>query len=250
MPVHDWSRVEAWLFHDFHHSWIAEIGRALNGGVLPGDFYALVERRGADFRLDATTPTDRPEDARAAVERGPRGGSPGLAEPRVELTAETDMEFYRRKQSIVAVRHVTGDRVVAVVEVVSPSNKNNRHGVESFVRKAAELLDQGIHLLILDLIHPGPRDPGGIHGLIWDFIAGADVLPPERPLALAAYEADLATRAYVVPLAVGDALPDMPLFLAPRACVEVPLEATYRAAVAAFPRRWRHLLERPSSGAS
>ena len=25
MPVHDWTRVEAGIFHAFHHSWIEEI---------------------------------------------------------------------------------------------------------------------------------------------------------------------------------------------------------------------------------
>ncbi len=27
MPVHDWTRVEAGIFHDFHHAWIEEIKR-------------------------------------------------------------------------------------------------------------------------------------------------------------------------------------------------------------------------------
>jgi len=69
------------------------------------------------------------------------------------------MEFYRRKQSHIAVRHVGGDHVVAVIEVVSPGNKSSKHAFESFVEKAAELIDRGIHLLILDLFPPGPRDP-------------------------------------------------------------------------------------------
>jgi hypothetical protein len=63
-----------------------------------------------------------------------------------------------------------------------------------------------------------------------------------QPFALVASEI---VRAFVSTLAVGDRLPDMPLFLAPRACVEVPLEETYLAAFAACPRRWRHILEQP-----
>src|ERR687884_439463 len=30
MPVHDWTRVDAGIFHHFHHAWIAEISSALN----------------------------------------------------------------------------------------------------------------------------------------------------------------------------------------------------------------------------
>jgi hypothetical protein len=44
MPVHDWARVEAGIFHDFHHSWIEEIKRALNRGLLTPPYYALAEQ--------------------------------------------------------------------------------------------------------------------------------------------------------------------------------------------------------------
>ena len=44
MPIHDWTRVEAGIFHAFHHSWVEEIARALNRGLLPPDYYALPEQ--------------------------------------------------------------------------------------------------------------------------------------------------------------------------------------------------------------
>jgi hypothetical protein len=65
-------------------------------------------------------------------------------------------------------------------------------------------------------------------------------------LTLVAYECGLTTRAYIELLAVGKALPDMPLFLEPNGCIMVPLEATYEAAFAVMPRRWRTVLEPPS----
>src|SRR5581483_8630143 len=45
MPIHDWTRVDAGIFHAFHHEWITEIGRALNRGLLPPDYYALPEQQ-------------------------------------------------------------------------------------------------------------------------------------------------------------------------------------------------------------
>jgi len=39
------------------------------------------------------------------------------------------------------------------------------------VEKAAELVEYRIHLLILDLHLPTPRDPRGIHGAIWEEIS-------------------------------------------------------------------------------
>lgn len=36
MPIHDWTRVEAGIFHDFHHAWIAyESGANLRAWVEP-----------------------------------------------------------------------------------------------------------------------------------------------------------------------------------------------------------------------
>ena len=55
MPIHDWTRVEAGIFHDFHHAWIEEVKRALNAGVLPDDYYALAEQHAAGFGPDVLT---------------------------------------------------------------------------------------------------------------------------------------------------------------------------------------------------
>ena len=35
MPVHDWTRVAAGTFHDFHQAWIVALSHALNAGLLP-----------------------------------------------------------------------------------------------------------------------------------------------------------------------------------------------------------------------
>jgi len=55
MPVHDWSRVDARIFHAFHHGWIEELSRALNRGVLPPDYYALPEQFAGGFGPDVLT---------------------------------------------------------------------------------------------------------------------------------------------------------------------------------------------------
>ena len=250
MPVHDWTRVDAGIFHAFHQQWIIAISNELNEHLLTGEYYALPEQHAVGFGPDVLTlqgtPDDEAGDSDEATEFGGRaGGTALLAAPIATLTGETDMEFYRRKQNRVAIRHVSGDRVVAVVEIVSPGNKSSRHAMQSFVEKGAEFLDQRVHLLIVDLFPPGPRDPQGIHATIWDEIAGQGYsLPADRPLTLAAYETALSVRAYVKHVAIGESLPEMPLFLKPNGCVSVPLEATYQTAFAAMPRRWSRVLDR------
>jgi hypothetical protein len=49
MPVNDWTRVEAVIFHAFHHRWISAISDLLNEGILPDDYYALPEQHAAGF---------------------------------------------------------------------------------------------------------------------------------------------------------------------------------------------------------
>jgi Protein of unknown function (DUF4058) len=247
MPIHDWTRVEAGIFHHFHHGWIEEITRALNAGVLPSAYYAMAEQYAAGFGPDVLTLQGfgGNEETEGLDPRSPREELGGLltAPPRARLVGETDMEFYLRKQNTVTVRHVSGDRVVAMVEIVSPGNKSSQHTLRSFVEKAADLLRRGVHLLILDLHPPGPRDPHGIHAAVWDEVAGQGFEPPpDKPLTLAAYESGLSIRAYVEPVAVGDTLLDMPLFLVPGGHVLVPLDATYQAAWNAVPLRWRRVV--------
>lgn len=175
MPVHQWRRVEAGIFHDFHHAWIEEIKRTLNSGLLPPQYYAMAEQPAAGFGPDVLTlQTAAPEASNGAGEHvtAQDGGTLLMTQPEVQLIVETDLEHYRRKQSAVVVRHVSGDRIVAMVELVSPGNKASRHALRSFVEKAAELLGQGIHLLIVELQPPTSRDPQGIHGTIWEQITG------------------------------------------------------------------------------
>ena len=246
MPIHDWSLVDAGIFHDFHHAWTEEIKRVLNAGLLPPQYYALTEQYAAGFGPDVLTleSTERDDEAGDWSDASEGGTTLLLSPPKVRLVAEAELEFYRRRQSVVAVRHVSGDRTLAVIEVVSRGNKASRHALRSLLDKATELLDRRIHLLILDLHPPTPRDPEGIHGAIWEDLTGQSYVAPEdKPLTLVAYESNATVRAYIEPVAVGDVLPDMPLFLEPGAHVPVPLEATYRSAFAAVPRRWQTVLE-------
>ncbi len=236
MPMHDWKRVDAGIFHAFHHSWIEEIHRALLKR-LPADYYSLPEQIAAGVGPDILA-------LKSDDQNEPDGG--GLAtktRPKTKLYQETETEFYLSKQKAVVIHHVSGDRVVAVIEIVSPGNKNSAHGLRSFVTKARELLRQKIHLLIVDPIPVSNRDPFGLHAaIIEDFQDDPLRLPPETPLSVFAYECDDRVRSYLEPLAVGDCLPDMPVFLYPEMYIDVPLEATYMGAWEAVPRRWQKVI--------
>src|SRR5262249_17851650 len=55
MPVHDWARVEAGIFHDFHTVWIGHLRTALNEGILPEGYYALAEQHAGRSIADVLT---------------------------------------------------------------------------------------------------------------------------------------------------------------------------------------------------
>lgn len=264
MPIHDWNRVPHGIFHDFHHEWISTICRALNGGLLPTPYYALKEQTTAGLGPDVLTLQGAPADSDPDAAMDPEDGAgtttatAALVRPQTTYTAESDAEFYRRKKGVIAVRHVSNDRVVAIIEILSPGNKASGHAFQALLDKAWELLEYRVHLLFIDLFPPSRRDPNGLHAAIWDTILQEDdrppegrfVPPPDKPLTLVAYESALVIRAHVEFTAVGEPLPNMPLILEPGAAVSVPLEATYQAAFAAVPGRWRRVLEAPAGPAS
>lgn len=245
MPIHDWTRVDAGIWHAFHVSWISEIQGALNSGLLPSSYYALAEQMAGPMGPDVLT-LQTSEASRSSDPEEPGGLLVAVAPPRVRLIDEVEADTYAQKRRTVVIRHVSGDRIVALIELVSPGNKSSRAAVESFVDKAVRSIMHGYHLMVVDLFPPSARDPQGIHGAIWGELGGLPFsIPPAEPLTLVAYSAGAAKRAYIEPTAVGRELTPMPLFLQPEMYINLPLEETYEAAYRkSLPGRWKQVLER------
>jgi hypothetical protein len=169
--------------------------------------------------------------------------APNRPKARYVMAAMPENERYARKARRIAIHHELGN-VVAVIEIVSPGNKDSKRALRTFVDKSTSLIQQGVNLLVVDLFPPGPRDPQGIHQAIWDELSNEPFeLPAEKSLTVAAYQASPTTTAYVDPVAVGDMLPDTPLFLREERYVSVPLEETYQATWNGLPVEIRRLLE-------
>jgi hypothetical protein len=243
MPVHDWTRVDAGLFHAFHQRWISALSDALNTGGLPPDYFALVEPSVGGPVPDILTllPASIDPEADEGLSVSPVATAP----PRIRIFRQSEDVIYLRRADRISVRRRHGE-VVAVIEIVSPGHKASARALLDFVEKSAGLIGQQIHLLVIDLFPPSRLDPQGIHKAIWDAFVEEDFgLPSDKPLTLASYEAQTPPIAYVESVAVGDVLPDMPIFLKPGEWVPVPLEATYQTAWAFFPAPLKRLLESP-----
>ena len=242
MPVHDWTRASDGDFHDFHCSWITHLKESLNDGLLPDGYYAQSEQHAGRMIADILTLSnvdtltqDMPSAGVALAEAPPQVSFKMVAG---EATA------YRIARQTITIRHQSGRRIVAMIEVVSPGNKDGRHHLRQFVDKATSAIWQGIHLLVIDLHPPGKHDPAGVHGLIWDDVGGGTFeLPDDRQLMLVSYLADQLPEAFFEPISVGTALPDMPIFLNSDRYVSAPLERTYEAAYRGVPKIVRESLE-------
>jgi len=245
MPIHDWTRVYAGMFHHFHSTWITHLAEALNGGVLPEGYYALVEQHAGAVLADVLTLAAR-EEATEPPGQVPQGAlAVAEAPPQVSIHLMPDERAtYRLARRTLTIRHRSGRRIVAMIEILSPGNKDSVQHLREFVDKAVAAIRAGIHLLVIDLFPPGRHDPRGVHAEIWAYIGEeVEVLTPDRPLLLASYRADGLPDAYLEPVAVGTPLPDMPLFLTSEHYVPVPLGQTYDAAYRGLPAMVKDVLE-------
>jgi hypothetical protein len=118
MPVHDWTRVDAGIFHDFDNVWIGQLRTALNEGLLPPGFYALSEQHAGRSIVDLLalhTDAAPSESLPLPLPLPPATGGLAVAEapPRTRRrhTVEPAARLLRRS---LAIRHVTGHRLVAL----------------------------------------------------------------------------------------------------------------------------------------
>jgi hypothetical protein len=244
MKIHDWTLVNTGIFHDFHTSWIIHLKEALKP-LLPRGYYALVEqhlgrKQGDVLALHASDPHETPN-----VPEPPEGGTVAVAEapPKVKQTLVAMVPGKSMRRTL-TIRHKTGHRIIALVEILSPSNKSGADGVTEFVQKAVAALRANIHLALVDLFPPGNHDPQGMHAEIWQHLDSREYeATADAPLTLASYAVGPATTAYVEPVSVGGSLTDMPLFLTSDRYVNLPLISTYETAFQGMPDFWRDILE-------
>jgi Protein of unknown function (DUF4058) len=218
MPIHDWTRLEPGDFHDFHLGWVVNLTNDLNTGLLPPEYMAMAEQ----------------------VNGGPISDV-------VTLQTRNPKDDYARRADRVIIRHGRG-KVVAIIEILSPGNKDSRNAIRTFVEKAADILNQGVNLLVVDLFPPTPRDPKGIHMAISDEFGDEPFeAPPGKLLTVASYIGGDIPTAYVESVGVGDPLPSSPIFLSETRYIPAPLEATSMRAWATFPALLKEIIDPATS---
>ena len=194
MPLHDWSRIPSGLFHHFHQDWSIEITRMLNRGRLPKGLSALVEQRAGPKEPDVLAIEDRVQRKSGSEESGVLAT---MERPVTRIVRRTTKQIYATRANRIVIRHRLG-RIVAVIEIVSPGSKDSRAALGNFVDKTIDFLRKGIHVLIVDLFPPTPRDPFGIHKAIWDQITEEDFqLSEGKDRILVSYDGAEEKTAYI-----------------------------------------------------
>jgi hypothetical protein len=201
----------------------------LNAGLLPSEYHAIsLIKRGQEVEIDvATLHGSSPRTASSG------SGVAVWAPPQPSATipvAFPEEDLFE----VQVIRRFGGARLRAAVELVSPSNKDRPSSRHAFAVKCASYLYQGIAVVIIDVVtersanlhaevlrllqsngEPAWQSPTELYAVAYR-VTGADAV---RPL-----------ETWREALAVGMALPTLPLWLEPDLSVPLQLEESYQAA--------------------
>src|SRR5262245_30925888 len=148
MPLLDhfrppWGRQRPW--DGFHAAWANALVDRLNDALLPAGYVALpLVTVGGRVEVDVATTTDPVSGNGGVATAVWAPPAPTLAEP---------IDFAHMDAFEVRVfREDDSPRLVAAIELVSPANKDRASHRRAFVVKCAAYLQQGVGLVVVDVV--------------------------------------------------------------------------------------------------
>ena len=217
-----------------HSTWASTIATQLNQDQLPAEYFAMpLVTLGGGMQVDVGTfQTDEQPES-------PNGGiiTQIWAPPQPPLSVVVDfvsLDVYEVR----VMQQMGGPKLRAAIELVSPANKDRVSHRRAFAVKCAGYLQQGVAVIIVDVV---TERTANLHAALADILGLAHPLAwcSSSQLYAVAYrptQAAAAQRLEAWPevLAVGAALPTMPLWLSEALCLPLALEESYRATCAAL----------------
>lgn len=221
-PLHGPRRWEG-----FHHSWAAFIAQQLNQDLLPPGYYAESEiSLGPELEIDVATMELTSPDT-GSREGGTAVWSP--ARPKIAVPVDfAHLDSYEVR----VYQDVGGAEFRAAVELVSPANKDRAGSRRTFAAKCAGYLKHGIGVAVVDIV---TARSANLHEEIFDVLevkGRRATWASPTGLSAVAYRAVTVRKrprveVWPEPLALGEALPTLPLWLALDLCVPLGLEESY-----------------------
>lgn len=186
------SRTHPW--RSFHGAWAAAIARLLNQSVLPSGYYAV--------------PLASPENSDA-----------------VEIPLTNGME-------VQVLTEEDCPRLAAVTVLVNARNKNHPQTLQEFAAKCVGYLQQGSSLVIVDTVTTRRADLNG--AILALFEIETSIAATVSSLAAVSYRAvalegsTQQLQLWPEPLALGQPLPTLPLWIVTDFSVPLDLDASYQ----------------------
>jgi hypothetical protein len=218
-------------WESLHSAWATYLATALNQRWLTRDYIALEHTHvGPHVEIDIGT------FERRGSPTGPvtsNGGGGIMTRTEVYTPPQPLATFPAVLPDSFEVRVLTtrdGRRLVGVIELISPRNKDRFEAQQAFLAKCANYLSEGVSVVILDIVTSRTVN---LHNELLHWLkAPAGRLPEEVFLYAAAYRPVLREEMsqwdiWAETCAVGAALPTMPLRLTGDLFVAVEFEATY-----------------------
>ena len=213
----------------FHSKWANSLVDALNADQLPDGYFAEPHvHAGAAIEVDAAVwdkygglPLTSEGTTATLPTRTWAPPAPTLTLP-MSFIDTFEVQVYSPKGAM---------KLVAVIEIVSPANKDRPDTRRAFAVKCASLLNQGIGLLVVDIV---TNRLANLHDDIVRLLpSGESHLFPGSPALYAVAYRPVRTetveqvQVWLQPLAVGTALPVLPLWLSDGPCLRIDLDQTY-----------------------
>lgn len=229
-------------WHSFHNAWATSLAAALNQRLPEGYFAEPNVMFGIEIEVAALEEST----TRLAAPVAPRGAS---AVQRLAWTPPAPAQtvpFLPVHETVeVTVFNTSGGpNLVGAIELVSPANKDRAEHRQAFVSKCETYLHQGMGLVVIDVV---TERAANLHNELLVRLTGA-LAPLPAHLYATAYRVikrgdETALDVWQEPLALGQPLPTLPLWLRGDLCLPVELHQTYErtcmdlriAAVAASP---------------
>jgi hypothetical protein len=213
----------------FHAAWAATLAEDLNQRLPPGYFAEPLTHGGTGVEIDVPTWDTRPAGTSAT---GPTTtlAAPTLWAPPTPM--RTIPAVFSDDIEIRVISTLSGPRLVAAIELVSPRNKDRQDARQAFAVKCVSYLHQGVSLLVVDVV---TERHANLHELIMTLLpgSGGSLFPAETRLYAVAHrpvrrEGQEQIDLWGQRLEVGQALPTLPLAISAEVCLPIDLESTYQ----------------------
>lgn len=233
MPLRDHFRsplddVRSW--DGVHGMWPAMIVQHLVK-LLPEEYFAEPQvHLGTLFEVDIGTFREQSDTSRVSDSDTGNLAVAAYAPPQPTLTLEPRLP----NQDVYEVRIYDSRRkrrLVAAIELVSPSNKDRPESRNTFISKVATLLQHGISVSIVDIVSTLDFN---LYADLLGFVHGDDPALGNEPPPT--YAATARTRfegkrrlmdMWYHPLPIGQVLPTLPIWLERDLAISLDLEASY-----------------------